>query len=213
MMVLVRPAMEHRIRGTGWMLLGGVVVFGTLLFINDSPRLEKERSPRSVAEFAVKQPEKPRPKKKVVQKPRKQNKAPPPPALAADLNIELSGLDFGFDFGTDGTGESDDSLLGDTGNVVMTSDMVDTPPRVLKRTPLNYPARAKAKDLEGYVVLSLFISASGRVEDARVLESDPPGVFDSAAIRAVKSWVFTPARYDGKAVDSWANQTIRFELG
>ncbi len=213
MIEMDRRSLEHHLSGLGWMLVGSVLVFGALLFINRPVEIEKERTPRSVAEFTVKQPERPKPKKRVEQKPRKRTKVPPPPALVADLNIELSGIDFGFDFAGDGVGEIDDSLLGDTNNVVMTSDMVDTPPRVVKRTPLQYPARARAKELEGYVVLSLFINAAGKVEDVRVLESDPKGTFDSAAIKAVKSWVFTPAKYNGKAVGSWANQTIRFEMG
>ena len=214
MAAMIQPNYRHHLQGVFWMVVGSVVVFGSLLFINDSPTIEKTQSSQMASEFQVKPPEKPKPKRKVARKEHKRESAPPTPALVADLNMELSGLDFGFgSFSDGGMGEIDDSLLGETDNIVMTGDMVDTPPRVKKRTALEYPARAKAKELEGYVVLSIYINAEGKVEDARVLESDPKGTFDDAAIKAVKSWIFTPAKYDGKAVEIWANQTIRFELG
>ncbi len=164
--------------------------------------------------FEVRQPPKTKPRKKVEKKRPRRSRTAPPPAPILHLDSGLSGLDFSLPaFSLDAMGEIDQSLLGDTGNVVMTSDIVDQPPRVRQRTPLDYPPRARTKEIEGYVVLSLLIDETGRVKTVKVIDASPRGIFEEAAIRSVRRWLFQPARYAGKNVQSWANQTIRFEQG
>ena len=46
----------------------------------------------------------------------------------------------------------------------------------------------------------------------RVLESEPPGTFDRAALDAVNSWRFEPATYEGLPVAVRVRQVVRFEL-
>lgn len=89
---------------------------------------------------------------------------------------------------------------------------VDQPPQAISRRFPRYPAEAEARGIEGRVVLRLLIDAQGRVETARVVRAEPPGVFEAAAQAAVRSWRFTPARDGGKAVPVWAQQTLRFDL-
>jgi len=50
-------------------------------------------------------------------------------------------------------------------------------------------------------------------EKTRVIEAEPVGVFEEKALQTVRGWIFEPARFKGDVVESWANQTIRFELG
>ena len=45
-----------------------------------------------------------------------------------------------------------------------------------------------------------------------VIESDPPGVFDKAAIRAVSRWRFKPRMVNGRAVPGKATQVVDFKL-
>ncbi|MBE9568560.1 MAG: energy transducer TonB [Proteobacteria bacterium] len=193
-----------------WMLLGSAIIFLMLVLMNHfSERPEKDKTEYS-AEFEVKKPKRTMPEKeKIKKKIKRQAKIVPP--LMLDMNSDIAGLDLGlpaFALGDMG----DDDLLGNTSDVVMTSDMVDTTARALSRSAAEYPRRAKAKDIEGYVVISLLIDKSGKVSTARVIESDPVGVFEEKALQTIKTWLFEPAKYKGKAVDSWANQTIRFEL-
>ncbi len=75
-----------------------------------------------------------------------------------------------------------------------------------------YPQSARARGIEGYVVLELSISERGTILEVRVLQSKPEGVFDQVAIEAVKKWTFTPAIKDGNTVTSKIKQKVNFEL-
>ena len=62
------------------------------------------------------------------------------------------------------------------------------------------------------VTVSLLVAADGSVERAKVVAAEPPGVFDAAALDAVRAWRFEPASYGGKPVKVWARQVVRFGL-
>lgn len=70
---------------------------------------------------------------------------------------------------------------------------------IVKVAP-QYPRRAAARGIEGYVVLSFAVTETGAVADPVVVESVPPGVFDSAAIRAALKFKYKPRVEDGNAV-------------
>ncbi len=206
--------LRSRASGLLWMGGGISLLFLILGYLNTPVVPDEKARLASQVAFEVKQPPKPEPKKQVERKPppRKASNTPPPPLL--DFGGDLAGIDLGMPgFEMNQMGAVESGLLGDTSNVVMTSEMVDQPPRATVATQPEYPARAKAKEIEGYVVLSLLINAQGRVETIKVIESSPSGTFDDAAVRAVKGWQFKPAKYEGKSVETWANQTIRFDLG
>lgn len=160
--------------------------------------------------FDVAPPPPPPPKRRPTQRPKPKRRAavaPPSPVLGAGL----AGLDVGLDlFGGTTTQTSD--LVGDVGDVVMTEDAVDAAPRPVRRTPPSYPARARAKNLTGFVRLSLLVGADGSVRDVRVLEGQPPGIFEDAAVSALRSWQFDAATYEGRPVAVRVEQMLRFEL-
>lgn len=54
----------------------------------------------------------------------------------------------------------------------------------------DYPRGAERRGIEGYAVISYSVTADGVVTNAEVAESDPPNIFDRAALRAVQSWRF-----------------------
>ncbi len=57
----------------------------------------------------------------------------------------------------------------------------------------DYPPRARARRIEGQVMLEVILDREGRIEDdVRVLRSIPE--LDDAAIAAVRQWRFRPAR-------------------
>ena len=195
------------------MVGGTVLVVGTLLVINGLSEGPDRDQVRTDTSFAVQkqQPPPPPPKPQREPPPRKRSSEPAPPMVSLDSS--LSGIDFGLPgFSASDLNDLQDQLLGDTRDVVMTDDSVDSPPRPTYQSPLQYPKTARSKGVEGYVVLSLLISATGEIEKVQVLEASPSGVFEDAALQGVRSWRFEPAQYQGRNVKVWARQRVRFDL-
>jgi protein TonB len=94
----------------------------------------------------------------------------------------------------------------------MTAELVDVPPKPITRGTFKYPPAAKKKGIKGYVLLSVLVDVDGSVNQVQVLESNPSGIFDSAALQGIRDWQFEPAKYKGETVKVWAKQKIRFDL-
>jgi TonB family protein len=83
----------------------------------------------------------------------------------------------------------------------------------LRAIPPDYPPAAMAQRIAGSVTLEYSVDTRGEPRDIHVVEATPPGVFDQAAISAVKRWRYAPEVVDGKAVDVPGVRTrVRFEL-
>ncbi len=80
------------------------------------------------------------------------------------------------------------------------SDKVDARPSVLRRVVPEYPAQARRLHQEGRVLVRLVVDDQGNPQACSVQESDPPEVFDEAALRAVRRFRFVPGRKDGRFV-------------
>ena len=77
-----------------------------------------------------------------------------------------------------------------------------------------YPAEARERGLEGYVVVRYDVTAAGGVSNAQVVEAQPADIFDAAALVAVRSWVFQPALVAGEPqAQQGLHSTVRFKLG
>lgn len=63
-----------------------------------------------------------------------------------------------------------------------------------------YPRRAAERGIQGWVVVELTVTAAGTTEDIRVIEADPPGMFDSAAIKAAEKFKYKPRMVDGVGI-------------
>ncbi len=75
----------------------------------------------------------------------------------------------------------------------------------------DYP-EAAAGTAEGYVKLHFTIAKDGHVIDPSVIESNPPGIFDAAAIAGLKQWTYRPRLVDGHAADQPDNMiVVRFK--
>lgn len=72
-----------------------------------------------------------------------------------------------------------------------------------------YPAQALAARVAGTVVLEVSIDETGRVADAKVLQPAGHG-FDEAALAAVKTWTFEPARQSGAPIRSSVQLSVPF---
>lgn len=196
------------------MLFGPVLVFGLVVLMNQYMGKIDRVPAQEVTEISMAKEIKPEPKKEIKKvEPKKQVTRPQAPALFKGLDTALSGIDLGSLGLDDGQGRGlDDGLLGKTGNAVMTADLVDVPPKPISRGAFKYPPAAKREGIKGYVVLSVLVEADGSVNQVQVLESNPSGIFDSAALQGIRAWHFEPAKYKGDTVRVWAKQRIRFDL-
>ncbi len=75
-----------------------------------------------------------------------------------------------------------------------------------------YPRDAALQGLEGWVKVEFTITEVGTVKDPRVLDAEPPRIFNREALRAILKWKFKPRVVDGVAVERRATQTIDFSL-
>jgi protein TonB len=84
--------------------------------------------------------------------------------------------------------------------------------KVLQAALPSYPLQAARNQISGYAVVEFTVSASGTIENPRVVESSPRHVFDNAAIEAVKRSKFDPALKDGQPVSSVLRRRIDFKF-
>ena len=71
--------------------------------------------------------------------------------------------------------------------------------RIFNQTA-NYPRKALRKGIDGFVVIQFDIDTDGAVLDPYVIESEPAGIFDRAAIKAVRKWLYDTPSYNGVSV-------------
>jgi protein TonB len=85
----------------------------------------------------------------------------------------------------------------------------------LKRTRMVdpvYPDAALKRSIEGWIELNFTVQPNGGVTDVEVRNASPAGVFDDAAIRAVRGWRFEPAIHNGEKVAQRAMVRLKFAL-
>lgn len=82
----------------------------------------------------------------------------------------------------------------------------------LVRVQPTYPMRAASRRIEGWVKIEFTVTASGGVANPSVAGSSPPGIFDDAALDAIKKWKFKQKIVDGSPVAQRAVQVLKFKL-
>jgi TonB family protein len=103
-----------------------------------------------------------------------------------------------------------DGLVKD--DMILTEDVLDESPRPLVKTAPMYPAALERQGIEGEVEARLLLEKDGSVSRVDIVTSSPPGLFDEAAKRALFSWKFAPATYQGKSLKAWVTQRVVFKL-
>ncbi len=104
----------------------------------------------------------------------------------------------------------DSSLAVDTRAGLSASDGEYLP--IVKVAP-QYPSRAQSRGIEGWVLLSFTVTQTGAVIDPVVLDSEPPGIFDNAAQKAVLRFKYKPRVVNGVAQEvPGVEHLITFEL-
>jgi TonB family protein len=81
---------------------------------------------------------------------------------------------------------------------------------LIKETPPEYPANAKAARIQGTVVLQATISKNGSVQNLKVLSG--PQILRNAALEAVRSWRYKPYLLYDYPVDVETTVVVDFNL-
>lgn len=76
----------------------------------------------------------------------------------------------------------------------------------------SYPKDAADQKIEGTVILIVDVAADGTDSKAVVERAKPAGVFDAAALEAVKKWTFNPEIKGGKAVAGRVRVPMNFRM-
>lgn len=106
--------------------------------------------------------------------------------LAADSSMNLGGMSFG---------NADGDYL-----------------PIVKVAPI-YPRRALTRGLEGWVLLEFTVTKLGTVTDIKVLDADPPNIFNKAAVGAASKFKYKPKVVNGEPIDTaGVLHRISFEL-
>jgi protein TonB len=184
--------------GLFWVMQALIGVSGELKEGRASPKVEFVRLKRDSAP-ETKQRETPR-----RQKPEQQ---PPPPEMNLAKNVDPGEAVGEIASFADTSAELAEAVAVGAG----TGSDRDVVPLV--RVDPDYPPRARQRGIEGYVDLEFTIGPAGAVENPRVIGASPTGVFDDAALRAVRRWRYNPKLENGVAVSRPGIRVrLRFEL-
>jgi TonB family protein len=81
---------------------------------------------------------------------------------------------------------------------------------LIHRVEPQYPAEAKARHIQGPVVLDIQVMGDGAVGKVAVVSGDP--LLTQSAIDAVKQWRYQREMENGKEIESQARVTVKFTL-
>jgi TonB family protein len=84
--------------------------------------------------------------------------------------------------------------------------------KLVKSVPPIYPRKAEQAKIEGWVELDFTVTETGEVKDLDVHASNPPGVFEGAALSALAQWRYQPIMRDAKPAAQRARIRIRFSM-
>jgi TonB family protein len=82
----------------------------------------------------------------------------------------------------------------------------------VKPIALEYPDDALRRNVEGWVELAYVVGADGKVSNIKLLASNPAGVFEAAASKAISRVRYQPVMQGGKAVAVSTKIRIAFRM-
>lgn len=138
-------------------------------------------------------------------------KPPPPPKITVDNpdqparnmpKIDMPRISLGL---TSGSGP----YLGrwSAGDAGAEGDIIP-----IVRIEPQFPREALLKGINGWVEVEFTIEPDGSVSNPKVIDSQPPRIFDRNALRAIYKWKFKPRIVDGKPVARRAKQRMDFTV-
>jgi TonB family protein len=81
-----------------------------------------------------------------------------------------------------------------------------------KYVPPTFPVIARERGTSGWVDVQFVVTPTGLVSDVIITGAEPVGLFEQAAVNAVKKWRYKPVERDGHAVDQRVRLRIKFAL-
>jgi len=84
--------------------------------------------------------------------------------------------------------------------------------KATRTTAPEYPQDALQHQISGSVIVAFTVDTNGTTRDVSVVESKPAGVFDKAALNAVRHWRYAPAIFNGAPIAVPTRALVRFEL-
>jgi protein TonB len=88
---------------------------------------------------------------------------------------------------------------------------VEEMPKIIRRVAPVYPELAILANLEGTVLVKIWVDKEGKVREASVVKSDAE-ILNDAAITAARQFLFTPAYMNSGPVSVWVTIPFRFHL-
>ena len=148
----------------------------------------------------------------VEQKDRKPRKPPPPKEQPPQMSSPQmdspspdangTSMDFGGDVGAD--------VALDGGLALESGDGEYLP--IVKVAPV-YPRRALQRGIEGFVIVEFTVTKQGTVRDPVVVEANPSGIFEQAAMDAAMKFKYKPRVVNGEATEvSGVQNRITFQI-
>ena len=65
-----------------------------------------------------------------------------------------------------------------------------------------FPERARAQNIEGYAIVSFTVTAAGTIREAQIVEAQPSGWFERAAVSAANRLRYQPKLVEGEPVEA-----------
>lgn len=96
--------------------------------------------------------------------------------------------------------------------VIPEPDATFSQARILRSAEPPYPFASIRRGEEGMVYVRIWLSASGRIDDAKIERSSGFANLDEAALKAVRTWRFAAAMSGGQGVNTSVIVPVKFEL-
>ena len=154
-----------------------------------------------------------KPEEQVQKKDRKPRKPPKPEEQPPQMDTpqmdspspdaDSSGLAFAADVG--------DSMALEGGGLALEGGDGEYLP-IVKVAPV-YPRRALQRGIEGFVIVEFTVTKQGAVKDVAVVEANPEGIFEQAAMDAAKKFKYKPRVVNGEPAEvSGVQNRITFQI-
>jgi protein TonB len=205
--VIVRSGVRYVIAGAMALSMTFVLLWGMQKLIAGGNDVMTDPVKGNVLDFIrLKKDESVVKKERKVQKPAKPKEPPPPmttpPMQQSNPNATASKNSFVADI---------QANAGLSGGLNLDSNDGDYLPIV--KVAAVYPRRAQARGIEGFVVVAFTVTKTGAVTSPVVVQAEPEGVFERAALDAVVKFKYKPRVVDGVAMSvAGVQNKISFEI-
>jgi len=75
-----------------------------------------------------------------------------------------------------------------------------------------FPQAARERGIDGWVDLQFLVDTDGAVSDVAIVGAQPAGIFEQAALDAVRRWRYQPVVHNGHVVSQRAQLRLRFAV-